>query len=367
MTAAGRARVLVLGAGGNIGSHLVPHLARTPEIGQLTLVDRDRYEPRNLTNQDIPPGAVGRPKASVQAARARRLRPDLEVEALVIDVEQLPLGRFRADLILACLDSRRARQLVSRAACRLGVSWLDSGVLADGMLARVSHFHPGLGSPCLECAWDDADYAAVEQVYPCAGDSRTVPPRTAAPASLGALAATLQAIECRKLLTGEGISLDPGTELVVDANHQRHLLTRSPRNPRCRLASHGAWAITPLPSALGQTLAWLFAEVEAQGNPATELALTMEGHRFARTLSCAGCGLTRRVLRLASRRRASDRRCSTCGGALLLHGFGLTERVEQVGLSRREMNRSLRGIGFQPGDVLSIGSHAAQWHVELES
>lgn len=367
MTTTGTARVLVVGAGGNIGSHLVPHLARTPEIGHLTLIDRDRYEPRNLANQDISPGAVGRPKASVQAARARRLRPDLEVEALVTDVEQLALGRFRADLILACLDSRRARQQVSRAACRLGVPWLDSGVLADGMLARVSHFHPGPGSPCLECAWGDADYAAVEQVYPCAGDSPAVPPRTAAPTSLGALAASLQAIECRKLLTGEGLSLAPGTELVIDANHQRHLLTRSPRNPSCRMASHGAWAITPLPRGLGRTLGWLFAQGDPQGNPAIELALTMEGHRFARALSCAGCGLTRRALRLASRRRSSDRRCSNCGKELLLHGFGMTERIERDGLSRTELNRSLRGIGFQPGDVLSLGSSTAERHFELEA
>jgi tRNA A37 threonylcarbamoyladenosine dehydratase len=76
------ARVVVVGAGGNIGSHLVPHLARTEGIGRLVLVDRDRYQARNRLNQDLPPRALGRSKAAVQAARARRLNPALRVTAV---------------------------------------------------------------------------------------------------------------------------------------------------------------------------------------------------------------------------------------------------------------------------------------------
>ena len=53
--------VTLIGAGGNIGSHLVPHLGRMPGVERITLVDRDIYEERNLFSQDILPGDIARP------------------------------------------------------------------------------------------------------------------------------------------------------------------------------------------------------------------------------------------------------------------------------------------------------------------
>jgi tRNA A37 threonylcarbamoyladenosine dehydratase len=61
--------IVVAGTGGNIGSYFTPHLARMPEVGRATLIDRDVYETRNLVNQDIVPGDVKKPKALVQARR----------------------------------------------------------------------------------------------------------------------------------------------------------------------------------------------------------------------------------------------------------------------------------------------------------
>ncbi|MDX6614340.1 MAG: molybdopterin-synthase adenylyltransferase, partial [Blastocatellia bacterium] len=101
--------VVVIGAGGNIGSHLVPHLGRMPNVARVTLIDRDVYEPPNLLTQDITPRDVGRRKALVQARRLARINPDLRVRAIAEAVERVPLGLLRADVILACLDSRRAR------------------------------------------------------------------------------------------------------------------------------------------------------------------------------------------------------------------------------------------------------------------
>lgn len=73
--------VVIVGAG-NIGSHAVPLIARTPEIGRVTIIDRDRYDETNVRSQDIAPADVGRPKALVQARRARRINPALVVTAL---------------------------------------------------------------------------------------------------------------------------------------------------------------------------------------------------------------------------------------------------------------------------------------------
>src|SRR5262249_58742008 len=110
-----RATVLVAGAG-NIGSHLVPLLARSG-VGRICLVDRDHVEMKNLRNQDYRPEDVGRPKAEVLAERIQGQAPGAVIEARTADLETLPLGLFMVDAIFGALDSRRARQaLVSEAA-----------------------------------------------------------------------------------------------------------------------------------------------------------------------------------------------------------------------------------------------------------
>jgi adenylyltransferase/sulfurtransferase len=353
--------VTVVGAGGNIGSHLVPHLARMPEIRRLVLIDRDRYEPRNTGNQDVEHRAVGRSKASVQARRALAIGPHLEVVAHAADVERLPLGLLRADLILACLDSRRPRQAVNEAAWRLGVPWIDAGVLAAGSLARVTVYEPGPDLPCLECAWSDADYRALEQAYPCDGAvDRSVAPPTGAPTELGALAAALQAVEGRKLLTGAD-RLRAGAELVIDAAHHRHYVTAARRNPRC-LFDHAVWAIEPLSSAprsvtVGQVLALV-------NGPPAERHLRVAGDWFARRLSCVDCGWARPTLRLASRLPAALR-CRRCGGPLARSGHGLAAEIGMEEVGEGGLTRTLGSLGVEPGDVLTVSGAEAERHVEL--
>lgn len=354
--------VVVIGAGGNIGSHLVPHLARMPEVERLTLVDRDVYEARNILNQEMPAGAVRRRKATVQAARVRRINPHLDVVARAEDVESVPLGALRCDLILACLDSRRARQRVNEAAGRLGVPWLDGGVLGKAMLARVTRYAPGEELPCLECSWGDADYAAIEQSYPCEGNE---PTPTTAPGSLGALAAAMQSIECRKLLTGAGTPLPPGSELLVDAAHHRQFVTALRRNPNCRRADHAAWSLEPLPGGCTARLGDLLESARARVGTNGGVTLRVDGKRFVRELSCADCGKTRRVLRLAGTLRRRELRCNECFGRLLFPGFGLTECLEPNSLTRAELHRRLSGLGVRIGEVFSVESGGSAVHLEI--
>ena len=239
MEQAGKSLVVV-GAGGNIGSHLVGHLARLSELAPITLIDRDVYEERNLRSQDIAASDVPKSKAAVQAKRLRRICPSLEVVPIPDDVRDVPLGLLRADAILACLDTRTAR---------LGVPWVDAGVAPDGLLARVNVYVPATDAPCLECAWDDRDYQALEQAYPCANAEAGEAP-TDAPSSVGALAASLQAIECRKLLMGQKELAAIGRQALLDAERHKHYLTEFRRNPRCRF-DHAVCQIEKLDSMAG--------------------------------------------------------------------------------------------------------------------
>jgi len=359
------ASVVVVGAGGNIGSHLVPHLARSLEIAHLVLIDRDVYEGRNVSSQNVTARSVSRKKAVVQAREAHAINSRLRVTAIADDVENLPLGALRGDVILACLDSRRARQTVNHAARRLGVPWIDAGVLGEALLARVDVYVPGADAPCLECGWDERDYAAIEQSYPCSPNGKA-PPATQAPSALGGLAAALQAIECGKLVRNGAERPAGGMQVVLDAGHHRHYLTARRRNPNCRLGDHGAWTIRHLRATpQGLTLRDVFGMARRRFGAGDHLGLSVEGKRFVRELACTGCGRPRRLLRLAAALRPGDSRCPHCGSRLAVTGFGLVERLEAAGMPQRQLDLSLHRLGLRPGEVVTLGSRERDMHVEI--
>src|SRR5262249_40506450 len=140
-------------------------------------------------------------KAYVQARYAQGINPALQVDAIVARLESVPLGLFRSDVILGCLDSKDSRRSANEIAWRLGVPFLDAGVEPSLTLARVNGYMPAADQPCFECALTDSDYAELGAVHPC-----RVPvaksPQSDSPASLGTLAGALMVIEAEKLLAG---------------------------------------------------------------------------------------------------------------------------------------------------------------------
>jgi len=159
--------ILVAGLG-NIGSFLVPHLARMQTVQQITLCDPDIYEAGQQIGQDFPLEAVGRNKAEAQADRIRAIRPDLEVEAVPTRVEDLPMGRIHAAIIVSCLDSRAARLRLAARAWRVGSPFVDAAVGGgSSLLVRTHVVLPGTDAACFECSFEARDYETLEQVFPC--------------------------------------------------------------------------------------------------------------------------------------------------------------------------------------------------------
>jgi molybdopterin/thiamine biosynthesis adenylyltransferase len=353
--------LVVVGAGGNIGSHVAPHVARMPGVARVTLIDKDVYERKNLVSQSITPRDVGRSKANVQARSLRRINPALIVLVINDAVENVPLGRLRANVLLACLDSRRSRQYVNEAAWHLGVTWIDAGVEAGGLLARVNVYLPGEDNPCLECAWDQRDYDALEQTYPCFdGDTYTF--ATNAPSSLGALAASLQAIECQKLLRGEFGDGAISKQIVLDALHHKQYLTTFRRNPDCRLFDHEPWKIQPLNVADKATLDDLITVMKRPVIVAGRSRLSVEGKRFVGQATCRGCGSQRRMGAFLSLANGARTKCVRCGGMMFATADGLAESID---LSATVKSRSLRSMGLRAGDVFSVASDHERVHFEI--
>lgn len=337
--------ITLIGAG-NIGSHLVPHLGRMSNIGRVTLVDRDIYEERNFFSQDILNDDIGKPKALVQAARLNAINPDLHVIPLVEPVENLPLGILRADIILAALDSRKSRQFVNEAAWRLNIPWCDSGVRSKESLARIVVYIPGEEVPCLECAWSDSDYEQIEQVYPCRDPVQISEEPTNAPSFLGALAASLQALECSKVLKGQFDRTAVGRQIVIDTQWHNYYQTRFQRNYQCRF-NHKSWCINKLHCNLDR---FTVKDALRLGK-----LIELEHRPFVKNLFCPVCGFKRSFIHLSVALSLDARKCAYCGSDLQSTGFDTQEKIEKCS-SQQILRHSFRDIGLRDGDIFHAGN-----------
>ena len=355
----------LVGAGGNIGSHAAPHLARISDVDCITLVDSGVYEAKDVWGQGITPRDVGKWKAVVQARRLRAINPNLHVRAITEPIERVPLGFLRADVILAGLDSRRARQVLNQAAWHLNVPWIDAGVDGANLLVRTNVSRPGDGSPCLECGWSQQDYEQLEQSYPCQGNAVKVAP-TNAPSALGALAASLEALECRKLLwelTGRVLIAN---QILLDILFHKHYITSYVRNAQCRF-DRQIWEVQELPRPAALSLKDVLAlGAAASGNGDALPCLQVAGSHFVQALSCAACGSKKRLLRLEASLRPADLKCRRCGGAMVATGFDRLDRLDPGRLPWHVLARSLRSLGVREHDVVCVGGPRGERHYELE-
>jgi adenylyltransferase/sulfurtransferase len=185
-------RALVCGCGA-LGSVLANTLARSG-VGHLRIVDRDFLELNNLQRQvlyDEEDVAAGLPKAVAAQAKLRKINSQIEIEAIVADVDHTTIGRWLegVDVIVDGTDNFETRFLLNDAAVRFGIPWVYGGCVgAEGQTMTIL---PG-DTPCLRCLLQDAP----------------PPGSTATCDSAGILApivnviASLQACEAIKILSG---------------------------------------------------------------------------------------------------------------------------------------------------------------------
>ena len=224
---------------------------------------------------------------------------------------------------------------------------------------------PGVENPCLECAWDDRDYETLEQLYPCHEFASGVP-ATNAPSSLGALAASLQAIECLKLLNGQSDRAAVGKQIVLDAAYHKHYVTSFRRNPNCRFSGHEIWDIRSLESSVEVlTLAEALALLHQEAGVNSSTALRIEGKTFVTRLTCPGCAATRSLLRLECSLRRSQTGCVNCGRLMIAPGFDALERLSADVVPRSALSRSLSSLGLRRGEVFSVSGDQGEIHFEI--
>jgi molybdopterin/thiamine biosynthesis adenylyltransferase len=185
-------RVTLCGCGA-LGTVLANSLVRAG-IGFVRIIDRDFIETHNLQRQvlfDEDDVAAGIPKAEAAARKLRRINSEIEIEAIVTDIDHTNILDFvkDVDLILDGTDNFEVRYLVNDAAIKLGKPWVYGGAI--GSVGQTMTVIPGQ-TPCLRC---------VVETSPPPGMAATCETAGVLSPTINVIA-SLQATEAMKILTG---------------------------------------------------------------------------------------------------------------------------------------------------------------------
>ncbi len=217
-------RVLLVGCGA-LGAAQAEMLARAG-VGHLRIVDRDFVEFTNLQRQTLfkeSDAAERLPKAVAAKTRIAEINSEIEVEAVIADVNNSNVEQFidGVDLVIDGTDNFQVRYLLNDACVKHKKTWIyGAAVSSYGTTMTVI---PG-ETPCLRCIFDE---------MPDAGSSPTCDTAGVIMPIIATVAAT-QVSEALKLLVGDTGSLH-GSLMQFDvwANDRQRINLGDP-NPDCK-------------------------------------------------------------------------------------------------------------------------------------
>jgi molybdopterin/thiamine biosynthesis adenylyltransferase len=161
------AKVVVMGCGA-LGNEVLKNLALLG-VGNVWIVDYDTIEIHNLTRSVLfREDDVGRLKAEVAAERLREIYPDMSVTPVIGKLEySFGRGLLRnMDVVIGCLDSIEARQLLNQRCYFAGVPWVDGGI--DDSVGNVALYNPRHSeTACYRCQMTKSHWAAIKNKYSC--------------------------------------------------------------------------------------------------------------------------------------------------------------------------------------------------------
>ena len=217
-------RVLLVGCGA-LGAAHAEMLARAG-IGKLRIVDRDFVEFTNLQRQTLfkeSDAAERLPKAIAAKTRIAEINSDIDVEAIIADVNNSNIESLidGCDLVLDGTDNFQVRYLLNDACVKHGKTWIYGAAVSS--YGTTMTIIPG-ETPCLRCIFEE---------MPDAGSSPTCDTTGVIMPIIATVSAT-QVSEALKLLVGDTDSLHRSLmQFDVWANDRQRIKLGEP-NPDCR-------------------------------------------------------------------------------------------------------------------------------------
>jgi adenylyltransferase/sulfurtransferase len=160
------AHVMVVGCGA-LGNEVLKNLALFG-VGHLLLVDHDHVEQSNLTRSvlfNADDARNCRAKVDAASRSLHAINPNVEVTVIKADVcTEVGLGLIRRmDVVVGCLDNRKARYMLNRLCMRAGVPWVDGGIKGLEGVAKV--FVPGMN--CYACTMEPGAWKELKRSMSC--------------------------------------------------------------------------------------------------------------------------------------------------------------------------------------------------------
>ncbi len=216
--------VLLVGCGA-LGAAHAEMLARAG-VGKLRIVDRDFVEVTNLQRQTLykeSDAAERLPKAIAAKSRIAEINSEIEVEAIIVDVNYSNIESLidGCDLVLDGTDNFQVRYLLNDACVKHGKMWIYGAAVSS--YGTTMTIIPG-ETPCLRCIFDE---------MPDAGSSPTCDTAGVIMPIIATVSAT-QVSEALKILVGDMDSLHRSLmQFDVWANDRQRIKLGEP-NPDCK-------------------------------------------------------------------------------------------------------------------------------------
>jgi molybdopterin/thiamine biosynthesis adenylyltransferase len=321
------ATAVVVGVGA-LGNEVAKNLALAG-VGRLLLCDPDTVSPSNLSRTVLFRAAdIGRTKVTAAAGALAGLAPDVTVEARPAELlGGIGLGELAdADIVLGCLDSRRARlQLLGRCAL-VDARLIDGGATVWGGELRI---RGTADEPCHACSLSPRERAESDLPASCAAPVGPAP----APSSIASIALVAGWLTLAALRTLVGSPPAPGLWHVDGPAGTTAPVTMA-RDPDC-LYHRPLGPVERTPVGHASTVGDLLAVVPADEEPLAWVA-------FARPGPCDHCGQPCP----APGFQPGVTRCPRCGQCVRLR---TSERLRDAGTTVR-----LCDLGVPPEEILAV-------------
>lgn len=370
-------KVLVVGAGA-LGQNTALDLALSG-IGELRIVDRDRFEEHNRTRSPAFPlpeerELYGLDKASTVARKLHRLMtaPNAVIRWANQWIQELGDGAFQdVSVVVSCVDSRIARAYLSDKAREHGLAFVEGGFDAEHL--QLTSFPAANGDdlqtlPCWRCS-----HPTIHGSFSCRNYARRAEAAGIIPAiqNGAAVLGGLQA-EATILAVHEELNEQPvARSLSLNIRTWQRRIVKLTANRKCR-GVHHRYAVKPvkLQTTADDTVKQLLLEIsEHLGSPA-RLWLPMKTYS---TLFWTAPCTTKNCGRMAAVhgpewRWIMDSRCSVCGGPFAaLNGPASTYTTPEITLHSNPevLEATCRQIGFAPLSLVgAAGQDAESAHFE---
>jgi len=217
-----RSRVVVIGAGG-LGSPVSMYLTAAG-VGNLVIIDRDKYELSNLNRQLLGwQRDIGRPKAIAAKEKLEAINPYIEIEAIASEITKESVRGLLdgASVVVDGTDNWTVRFIANEECVGQRIPFVHAGV--QGFFGQVTTVVPMEG-PCLRCI--------IPRPPP---DVKRFPVVGVTPGFF----AMLEGMEVLKSIVGIG-GLLVGRILIFNGEDMTFDVLEVQRNPTCPVCGHDA-------------------------------------------------------------------------------------------------------------------------------